>query len=209
MAVTLKIPTCLTFSDLRKGITEQAITAINSFLTSIGQQNLPTDPEQVVGLPNPFVLSLNDFDMGGAAFLRTNAMDGLATCGPIDNFTHMPLGYVSLIVAVGGDIEGLPVWFVIDNPTEACPFAPDDLVDEEGNPLPQETWETYGTLSNGSYVPKQIGDSGPYYRPNNFGYDGTMLKASEWVPLVLTGAIQQPLSKADYADLVAANAPEV
>lgn len=203
MSATLKIPTCLTFSDLREGITPEAIATINAFLTSKGQPTLPTDPEQAKGLPNPFVLSLNDFDMGGAAFLRTDSMSGLATCGPIDNFNHMPLEYMSLIVGVGGDIEGFPVWFEIDDPTALCPFAPDDLLDEDGNPIPQETWETWGTHGE-SHKPVQHGAK--WYRSSAVGYSGELLKASEWVPLHSAKSITV-LSRSEYLTIVEANAP--
>jgi len=202
MSARLLIPTCLTFSTLREGITAEAVTAINGFLTAQGLSTLPSDPAACVGLQNPFVLSLNDFDMGGAAFLRTNEMAGLASCGPIDNFDHMPTEYVSLIVAVGGDLEGYPVWFEIDDPTALCPFAPDDLVDEEGNPIPQETWETWGT-SGESHKPVQHGAK--WYRSSAVGYSGELMKASQWVNMPgLTVKTRQ-----EYLAIAEANAPEV
>lgn len=202
MTATLLIPTCLTFSDIREGVTSQAIATINNFLSSIGQSTLPEDPANAVGLPNPFVLSLNDFDMGGAAFLRTAEMTGLASCGPIENFNHMPLAYVSLIVGVSGDVQGLPVWFEIDDPAALCPFAPDDLVDEDGNPIPQETWETWGTHAE-SHKPVQHGAK--WYRSSAVGYSGELLKASDWVALYASGAITVK-SKAEYLAIVEANA---
>ena len=84
---------------------------------------------------------------------------------------------VSLLVSKGAEVSGYPVWFELDDVTAACPFAPDSLVDDEGNPVPQETWETWGTVGE-SHKPVLI--DGKYYRSSSVGVQGTPLPASAW-----------------------------
>lgn len=128
----------------------------------------------VAGNQNPYILTLNDLDMGGAPFTRATGAE-LACCGPIDNKSFLTLDYLSLIVAFGGEVEGYPVWFEIDDLNAVCPFG--DGV---------ETWETWGVFEQ-SHLPVQIGDK--WYRSSAVGQSGALLDASAWVGLRAAGQV--------------------
>lgn len=168
----LWIPSYLTLSVL----SSEAATAINNVHTILGLQN-----DYVAGQQNPYILLLNDLDMGGAPFTRGSGSE-LAVCGPIENVSFLTIEYISLIVMFGGECEGLPVWFEIDDITEDCPFSD------------SETWETWGIFGE-SHIPIQIGDK--WYRSNAVGQTGELLLASQWVGLGLTA-----ITKSSYLELL-------
>jgi hypothetical protein len=85
---------------------------------------------------------------------------------------------LELLASKGADVLNYPAFFELDDVTALCPFAPSDLVDEEGDPIPQETWETWGVSGN-SHQPVQIGAK--WYRSNQYGYGGEYLPASDWI----------------------------
>jgi len=87
------------------------------------------------------------------------------------------LQIVQLLLSKGADVLGYPVFFEIDDVTALCPFSPDDAVDAEGDPIPQETWETWGVVGE-SHKPRLI--DGKWYRSNNVGASGEPLDASKW-----------------------------
>jgi hypothetical protein len=146
------VPSAFTVSVL----SAEAATAINAVHTAIGKQ--PTNLQ--AGSENPYILRLNDFDMGGAHFTRDKTV-GLSCCGPILNFAYLDLQDIQLIVAFGGDVEGFPVWFEITDLETVCPFG--------------ETWETWGVFGQ-SHLPVQIGEK--WYRSNAVGASGALLPAS-------------------------------
>lgn len=160
----LWLPSFLTLSTL----SAEAATAINQVHTALG---LP-GTEFVEGGQNPYILLLNDLDMGGAPFTRGRGSE-LAVCGPIENQSFLTVQYVTLLTAFNGNVEGLPVWFEIDDIAAVCPFG-------DG----EETWETWGTFGE-SHVPVQIGSK--WYRSNCVGQSGTKLYASDWVPQYMQG----------------------
>ena len=160
------IPSYLTLSTL----TAEAAASVNAVHTALGLQ--PTN--LAAGSQNPYILTLNDLDMGGAPFTRGTGSE-LACCGPIDNKSVLTLDYLSLIVAFGGDVEGYPVWFEIDDVTDVCPIG--DGV---------ETWETWGVFGQ-SHLPVQIGDK--WYRSSAVGQSGALLDASAWVSLRAAGQV--------------------
>lgn len=162
----LWLPSFLTLSTL----SAEAATTINAVHTQLG---LP-GTDFVEGGHNPYILLLNDLDMGGAPFTRGTGSE-LARCGPIDNKSFLSIPYVSLLTAFGGDVEGLPVFFEIDNITDPCPFSESE-----------ETWETWGTYGE-SHKPTQIGDK--WYRSNDVGQSGVKLHVSQWVSKLATGLV--------------------
>lgn len=159
------LPSFLTLSTL----SEEAAATINAVHTALG---LPTG--LTAGGTNPYILPLNDLDMGGAPFTRGSGGE-LACCGPIDNRSFLSLQQLALMVAFGGDVEGFPVWFRFDDPTDECPFSDS-----------AETWETWGVFGV-SHKPVQIGDY--WYRSSAVGESGALMLASQWV-----GAMQQGLA---------------
>lgn len=172
------IPSQLTLNRL----TEQTAAIVNAVHAQIGK------PLVQVGETNPYYLDLNDLDMGGAPFTR-DAEPGLACCGPIENLNYLALDYVSLIVAFGGDVEGMAVFFEIDDINETCPFSD-----------PDESWATWGTFGP-SHVPQQIGEK--WYRSNAVGESGALLHASQWIPYMVGGGVV--LSASEYRAIQAAN----
>lgn len=141
----VKVPTGFTFSDIRAGV-EDYLPAFNSWLTSKGISTV------VVGSQNPMVLALNDFDMGGASWVRGTDMADLAVCGPISNISHFPMYYVELITGINGDVEQMPVFFEFSNESDLDAEVPsgfpdrtyDTNNDPEGDPdIQVHTWRTW------------------------------------------------------------------
>jgi len=108
----------------------------------------------------------------------------MAVCGPIQNLSYLPIDYITLIVLFGGDVEGLPVWFEINDINASVP-APWQTLDPE-----RTTWATWGTFGD-SHKPTKIGTK--WYRSNAVGQSGQLLDASQFVNLGLT-----ILTKAEY-----------
>ena len=153
------IPSALTLNRL----TAETAALVNAVHNAVG---LPTGFS--AGDTNPHYLDLNDLDMGGAPFTR-DARPGMAACGPIENLGYLPLDYVALIVAFGGNVEGLPVWFELTSVSAICPLG--DGV---------ETWQTWGTFGE-SHKPVQLGTK--WYRSSAVGESGALLSASEWMSI--------------------------
>lgn len=151
------LPSYLTLSTL----SADAAAAVNAVHAALGPTGFSA------GDQNPYFLQIVDFAVGGGAFIRSEG-NPLAWLGPIENKAFLTLDYVSLIVAFGGNVEGLPVWFRLDDPAHACPFSDSD-----------ETWETWGVFG-ASHQPVQIGDF--WYRSSAVGQSGDLLDASDWVP---------------------------
>lgn len=190
----LWVPSMLTLSSL----STDAANLINAVHAQIGRPSVTTADQ------NPYVMALNDLDMGGAPFTR-DAEPGLAVCGPIANLSYLPLDYVALIVAFGGEVEGLPVFFRLDDLTEEVPATFPNLMYTTG-PINDQvmhvhTWETWGVFGE-SHKPVEI--DGVWYRPSTYGAAGTHLLASEWV-----GAGLDVLTVAQYQAIQAANAPQL
>jgi len=117
------------------------------------------------GDKNPFIDSLVDVSLRDGSFIREKLEAGKA----VTEVESIDLDTAKMIVAVGGDVIGLPVWFVIDEKDigKPCPFG-----DGKG------TWETWGVFGE-SHKPTQIGDK--WYRSNCVGQSGEVLHASAWV----------------------------
>ena len=91
----------------------------------------------------------------------------------------IPLSIVKKWVDEGAEVWNYPIWFKIDDITRTCPFSPAGQTDPvTGEPIPRETWETWGTIS-GRHAPVKYGDF--WYRSNAEGASGQRLKASKWV----------------------------
>jgi hypothetical protein len=171
------IPSPFTVSVL----TAEAAATINAVHTAIGLQ--PTNLK--AGSSNPYILRLNDFDMGGAYFTR-DAEPGMSVCGPIFNFAYLSLQDVQLLVAFGGEVEGFPVWFELDDLDSPCPFSESD-----------ETWEKWGVFGE-SHKPTKIGEK--WYRSSAVGASGDLLYASRFL-----SAGVPVLSLSEYQAVVSEN----
>lgn len=177
----LWLPSFLTLSTL-SAEAAATINAVHTYLGLLGTNF-------VEGGQNPYILLLNDLDMGGAPFTRATGSE-LAHCGPIDNKSFLSVQYVSLLVAFSGNVEGFPVWFEIDDIDTPCPFSDED-----------ETWETWGTYET-SHHPVQHGDK--WYRSSAVGQSGALLHASHWVPYAASGGVV--LTGEQYKTIVAEHA---
>ena len=182
------IPSALTLNRL----TVETAALVNAVHTAVG---LPAG--FVAGETNPHYLDLNDLDMGGAPFTR-DATPGMAVCGPIENLGYLPLDYVSLIVAFGGDVEGFPVWFEVDDRDATCPL------DET------KTWLDWGQNTDS---PQGWNDpGGKWFRSSEDyafpGNSGQPIDASAWVSLRAAGGLVVK-TKAEYLAIQAANQPSL
>jgi hypothetical protein len=170
------IPSAFTVSVL----TAEAAATINAVHTAIGLS--PTNLQ--AGSANPYILRLNDFDMGGAYFTRDKE-PGQSVCGPIYNFGYLSIQDIQLLVAFGGQVEGFPVWFELDDIDTPCPFSDDD-----------ETWETWGVFGE-SHKPVQHGAK--WYRSSAVGASGELLYASVFltagVPILSLSQYQAVVSE--------------
>lgn len=122
-------------------------------------------PSVVTGAPNPYYLPVAQIGIAtGSSIDRSQAM---AVCGPITNTVRVPLDFVDLVVAIGGDVEGLPFWFELADIAVECPLS---------TTTPKETWEVWGTVGE-SHKPVKYGTK--WYRSNAVGMSGAMLNASQ------------------------------
>jgi len=155
----LHIPVAMTFSTLD----ETGASVINALHTILDL------PLVNAGESNPYYLTITEvalasgIDRGGP----------LAVIGPVKNIEYIPVSMVDMIVHVGGEVEGLPVWFELsaDPATVDCPFSTDN---------PKEKWSTWGTFGQ-SHVPVAIGSK--WYRSSAVGASGTLMNASWWSTL--------------------------
>lgn len=190
----LWVPSSLTLSVL----TAQAAATINAVHTALNQAyGLTKKANYQAGETHEYYLPLNDLDMGGAPFTR-DATPGMACCGPIENMAYLGVDYASLIVAFGGEIEALPVWFELDSLTGEVPSTfPNRTYTDEQNVEHIHTWQTWGVWGQ-SHHPVQYG--GKWYREAIYGESGTRLLASQWVNQVASVKTMK-----DYQAIVASN----
>jgi len=169
--------------DLTDPTLSDAATAIvNQLHVLIGKPTLST------GATNPYYLPVTQIGIAtGSSIDRSSS---LAVCGPIANTSRVPLEFVDLVVAVGGDVEGLPVWFELPNITDICPLG--DGV---------ETWATWGTFGQ-SHLPVQYGTK--WYRSSAVGQSGRLLNASQIAPVR-----QLVIGLSRFQEIQAENAPSV
>ena len=172
MAVTIKIPTGLTF---RK-------TTID--VPGIGL---------VAGDDNPFWDQLIELGIAGQVVRGSNDY-ALAEYGPIRNTTWITVQNVIPVIAAGGEFEGLTVFFVIpeasyqDDVPVGFPFSTiTELVNEE-EVTRQRTWEEWKSPNHTHELIE-----GNYYIPSTSW--GVHMKASEWVPFVLGGLLAAVVDK--------------
>ena len=156
----LHIPVALTFSKL---LDESGATLINALHTIL---DLPLVSS---GDANPYYLTITEV----ALALGIDRSGSLAVIGPVNNLEYIPVSMVDLIVHVGGDVEGLPVWFELaaDPATVDCPFS---------TTTPKEKWSTWGTFGQ-SHAPVAIGSK--WYRWSAVGVSGALMNASWWSAL--------------------------
>jgi len=143
-------------------LTEFAAQVLNQLHALLGK------PSVAAGDRNPYYDAVTQIGVAdGAAVDRSTP---LAACGPVGHLERVPLSLIGLVVAVGGDVEGLPVWFELSNDpaTIDCPFS---------DATPKEKWSTWGTFG-ASHVPQKIGPK--WYRSNAVGQSGRLMNASQW-----------------------------
>lgn len=177
----LWLPSFLTLSTLDA----EAAATINAVHTALG---IP-GTSFVAGDRSPYADKMLDLASGGASWTRPSG-GGLAPCGPFDNLDFLTIPFQVLIASCGGDVEGFPVWFVIDDIAAVCPFG-------DG----KETWGTWGTFGE-SHKPAQFGDK--WYRSNNVGQSGAKMHASEWVAKLASGL--QVITEDEFKVIQAENA---
>jgi len=155
----LHIPVALTFSILD----ETGASLINGLHTILDLPLVNADGS------NPYYLQVTEVAL--ASGIDRNGP--LAVIGPVNNIEYIPISMVDLIVNVGGDVEGLPVWFELStNPTTIdCPFS---------TTTPKEKWSTWGTFGQ-SHLPIQLGSK--WYRSSAVGESGVLMNASWWSTL--------------------------
>jgi hypothetical protein len=177
----IHLPTDLTDPTL----TESAAGAINFI------HQLQSRPLVAAGQRNPYYDVITQIGIAPGASI--NRVLPLAECGPVNNLARVPLSLVDLVIAVGGEVEGLPVFFELaaDPATLDCPFS---------TTTPVEKWSTWGTFGQ-SHVPVQIGNR--WYRSSAVGQSGELLKASLWIARSRSNVI----SLAEYQQILSENAP--
>lgn len=165
-------------------LTDETAAIVNAIHMALGRQLVNA------GDPNPYYFYMNDLDMGGAPFTR-DKLPGMAVCGPIDNLAYISIDQIQLIISCGGEIEGLPLWFEIDDIEANVPA--NLLAISNTGP----TWETWGTFGE-SHKPRKIGDK--WYRSTAIGQSGDLLLASIAIASGVT-----LLTKAQYLELLPSN----
>lgn len=140
------------------------------------------------GKPSPFFEALDNATQDGAVLVRGNgASTDLAYVeGDIDLEWQEP-GRIALVVLAGGEVQGVTVWFELDDPDAVCPL---------GNGTEQwDEWMEGGANSE----PVRKGDK--WYRSSsNYNNGGSPLLASQWVAYYLGGG--QVLSTLAYQAIV-------
>ena len=186
----IHLPSYLTVSTL----STDAANAINTVHTALG---IPQNTFSA-GDSNPYILTLNDLDMGGAPFFRGTGSE-LAYCGPIDNKSFLNLDYLGLIVAFGGEVEGFPVWFKFQDPDLDTPiYLPNNTIDDERVLFTQWGGREYNSETNENKgIHSVIKKDNYYYTSSLYGNSGTHCLGSEFL-----GALQDPnvsiITKKEY-----------
>jgi hypothetical protein len=172
MAVTIKIPTGLTF---RK-------TTID--VPGIGL---------VAGDDNPFWDQLVELGIAGQVIRASNDYD-LASYGPIRNTRWITIQNVIPVIAAGGEFEGLTVFFVVpeasyqdDVPVGFFNSTITELVDEE-EVTRQRTWEEWKSPNHTHELIE-----GNYYIPSTSW--GVHMTAKQWFPFTISGQVTAVLEK--------------
>ena len=139
------------------------------------------------GDPNPFFAFIDSIDKSGNFLERTDTEAKLVTVNN-DDLKWIDVNRCLLLYAVGGDVEGLTVFFVVpeanyqDDVPVGFPFSTiTELVDEE-EVTRQRTWEEWKSPNHTHELIE-----GNYYIPSTSW--GVHMKASEWVPFVLGGLV--------------------
>jgi len=145
-------------------------------------------PALIAGDTNPYYLQINRIGIARGASVEI--VDALAACGPITAVERVPLELTDDILAVGGDVEGLPVFIRITDLNAVCPLG--DGV---------ETWATWGTFGQ-SHLPVKYGAY--WYRSTAVGQSGAMLSLSQLVPVRAS-----LVSLTQYRQIVAENTPSL
>lgn len=144
-------------------LTQDAAALINAVHSLINQ------PTVTAGTRNPYYDVIAQIGIANGASIDRS--ESQAACGPIANTNRIPLSLVDLVIGVGGEVEGLQVYFELPNVNAICPLG--DGV---------ETWATWGTFDHGngvvSHAPTQYGTK--WYRSSEVGQSGTRLLASVW-----------------------------
>lgn len=153
----IHVPTDLTDPAL----SESAAQLVN------GLRALYDLPELAAGDANPYYLQI--IRIGIASGASIEIVNGMSACGPVTKVDRIPLALADDILAVGGDIEGFPLFIRLTDINAICPFG--DGV---------ETWATWGTVGE-SHKPVQYGTF--WYRSTAVGVQGTLMNVSQLEPV--------------------------
>lgn len=164
-------------------LTESAAQLINS------QHQLLGRPLVAAGQRNPYYDVITQ--IGVALGSDIDRSTPLAACGPVNRIDRVPLSLIDLLIGIGGEVEGLPVWFelTVDPATVDCPFSTTE---------PKEKWSTWGTFGQ-SHLPQKLGAN--WYRSSAVGESGELMNASQWVTLSRSNTI----SLAQFREIQSAN----
>lgn len=153
---------------------------------------LPLGP----GDPSPFFETLDNLTQEGASVLRGSSFDSVAVI-TAELPSWLDAGQMALLYAAGGDMAEEQVWFELDSLNSEVPASFPQRLQEDG--VTPHTWATWG-IEAGNHLPVQHGMS--WYRSNQYGAGGVCLKASEWVPFLLSNGTV--LTKFQYQAVLAA-----
>lgn len=188
MAVVIRIPTWVTFNKIPVGTPAVGLAILNG---ALGASLSPGDA-------NPVWQDLQDLDLGGGPLTRGQTLDSLATVDEIQNAAFLEIAQVQLAVALGGEVDGMLVYFEIDDLTDEVPAEfpnrtytvlsdPEDL----GSGVETaHTWETWGAYEGDSAgdLPVQVGEK--WYRTSrDRNNGGDYMPASAWVPASQSGLV--------------------
>lgn len=194
----LWMPSCLTFTRLRDPI---AVSLINAVHSAIGA------PLVQLGDSNPYTDDLLDDVLGGGGWNRdvaTKEIPGLgvinlAVAGPVLNTRYLNLDTIQLLVAVGGDVEGLKLWLEVDDLNLSIPGT-NPRFDKEGGRMTWAdlTWdfpvnvEWFASANNKWYRGTEM---------HQLQYDGQPLHLSEILELIAAGVsiISQEVKEARFS----------
>lgn len=197
MSLIIKIPTWATMARIPAGAPDAGLAALNSAL----QTTL------AVGDFNPVWYDLQDLDLGGGPLTRGSQLEDLAVVTPIENTAFIGIANAQLAVIVGGDIEGMQVFFELDDLDGEVPVSFSNRTYTEPNADPEakpvehvHTWATWGSDGK-NHAPIQIGEK--WYKSNSDVRNlGQPTAAHEWALSGLT-----TLTVAQYKALLHAPSP--
>ncbi len=172
MAVRIYIPTWATFRRFPAGSPADGLAALAATLGL--NQFQPGDV-------NPVWEDLQDLDLGGGSITRGQTLLDMSHVSEIENATFITIQHIGLVMAIGGEVAGYPVYFQIDDPAAATP---EGLYRSQAADGGQLTWAEWMRPD----LQPLIEHAGKYYKAA-VNEHGAPLPASAWFRLVASGAV--------------------